>query len=120
MTTAEQRTLFAIDCGATNWRLYRSQYDVIGNKARLQGEPSPCPLTSFVDRRLPAIVQLSPDGTQLESYGDMARSQIDDEVNRLRIRDYFKPCIGGHRGDSRNFGAQWGIPIWNFWMFLAR
>ena len=96
MTTTEQRTLFAFDCGATNWRLYRSQYDVLGNKARLQGEPSPCPLTSFVDRRLPAIVQLSPDGTALETYGEMAYAQIDDEVNRVRIRDYFKPCIGGH------------------------
>jgi hypothetical protein len=96
MTTAEQRTLFAFDCGATNWRLYRSQYDVLGNKARLQGEPSPSPLTSFVDRRLPAVLQLSPDGTQLDCYGEMAQSQIEDETSRLRIRDYFKPCIGAH------------------------
>ena len=100
MTTAEQRTLFAIDCGATNWRLYRSQYKVIGNRARLQGEPSPCPLTSFVDHRLPAIVQLSADGKMLESYGDMAQSRIDDEGSRLRIRDYFKPCIGGHLAEA--------------------
>ena len=96
MTTTEQRTLFAFDCGATNWRLYRSQYEVRGNKARLNGEPSPSPLTSFIDRRLPAVLMLSPDGTQLESYGEMAHSQIDDEANRLRIRDYFKPCIGAH------------------------
>ena len=96
MTTTEKRTLFAFDCGATNWRLYRSQYDVIGNQARLQGEPSPSPLTSFLDRRLPAVLQLSPDGTQLECYGEMAQSQIEDETSRLRIRDYFKPCIGAH------------------------
>ena len=62
MATLEQRTLFAFDCGATNWRLYRSQYEVNGNTARLVGEPSPSPLTSFVDRRLPAVVQLSLDG----------------------------------------------------------
>ncbi len=96
MTAAGQRTLFAFDCGATNWRLYRAQYDVIGNKARLQGEPSPSPLTSFVDRRLPAVLQLTPDGNEIECYGEMAQSQIEDEANRLRIRDYFKPCIGAH------------------------
>ena len=96
MTIADQRTLFAFDCGATNWRLYRSQYEVIGNRARLQGEPSASPLTSFIDRRLPAVLQLSPDGTRLECYGEMAQSQIEDETSRLRIRDYFKPCIGAH------------------------
>jgi len=96
MTTADQRTLFAFDCGATNWRLYRSQYNVIGSKARLQGEPSPSPLTSFVDRRLPAVLLLTPDGTQLESFGEMAQSQVDNETNRKCIRDYFKPCIGSH------------------------
>ena len=100
MTIADQRTLFAFDCGATNWRLYRSQYEVIGNRARLQGEPSPSPLTSFVDRRLPAILQLSPDGVQLESYGEMAQSRVDDETSRARIRDYFKPCIGAHLADD--------------------
>lgn len=96
MTTAEQRTLFAFDCGATNWRLYRSQYEVIGNQAHLVGEPSPSPLTSFADRRLPAVLMLSPAGTQLECYGENAQSQIENEANRLRIRDYFKPCIGAH------------------------
>ncbi len=96
MNTVEQRTLFAFDCGATNWRLYRSEYEGIRNKTRLLGEPSPSPLTSFVDRRLPAVLQLSPDGTRLDSYGENAQSQIDNEASRLRIRDYFKPCIGAH------------------------
>lgn len=96
MTTNEQRTLFAFDCGATNWRLYRTQYEVVGYKARLIGEPSSSPLTSFVDRRLPAVLQLSSDGTGLESYGENAQSQIDNENSRLHIRDYFKPCIGAH------------------------
>lgn len=96
MATTEQRTLFAFDCGATNWRLYRSQYEMVGHKASLVGEPSPSPLTSFIDRRLPAVLLLTPDGNDLESYGEMAQSQVDDEANRLRIRDYFKPCIGAH------------------------
>jgi hypothetical protein len=96
MAKSEQQTLFAFDCGATNWRLYRSQYDLVGNRVHLIGEPSPSPLTSFVDRRLLAILLLTPDGTELDCYGDMAQSQVDDESNRLRIRDYFKPCIGAH------------------------
>ncbi|MCD4674177.1 MAG: Hsp70 family protein, partial [Anaerolineaceae bacterium] len=96
MNTTEQRTLFAFDCGATNWRLYRTQYEIVGYKARLIGEPSPSPLTSFVDRRLPAVLQLSADGTGLESYGENAQSQIDNESSRLHIRDYFKPCIGAY------------------------
>ena len=96
MTQSEQRTLFAFDCGATNWRLYRSQYELVGSKANLIGEPTPSPLTSFVDRRLPAVLLLTPDGTDLECYGEMAQSQVDNEAARLRIRDYFKPCIGAH------------------------
>jgi len=96
MANSEQRTLFGFDCGATNWRLYRSQYDLVGNRVHLTGEPSPSPLTSFVDRRLPAVLLLTPDGTELDCYGEMAQSQVDDETNRLRIRDYFKPCIGAH------------------------
>jgi len=96
MANAEQQTLFGFDCGATNWRLYRSQYDLIGNRVQLVGEPTPSPLTSFIDRRLPAVLLLTPDGTELDCYGEMAQSQVDDEANRLRIRDYFKPCIGAH------------------------
>ena len=92
----DQKTLFAFDCGATNWRLYRAQYNINGSQAYLVGDPSPSPLTSFVDRRLPAVLLLSPDGTKLECYGENAQSQIDDESCRLRIRDYFKPCIGAH------------------------
>ena len=96
MNTTEQQTLFAFDCGATNWRLYRAQYELAGYRAQLIGDPSPSPLTSFYDRRLPAVLMLSPDGSGLESYGEMAQNQVDDESCRLRIRDYFKPCIGAH------------------------
>lgn len=99
MKITEQKTLFAFDCGATNWRLYRSQYVVDEFEVQILGEPSPSPLTSFVDRRLPAVLLLSPDGTRLESYGENAQSQVDNEASRLHIRDYFKPCIGAHLED---------------------
>ena len=58
------------------------------------------PLTSFLERRLPAMLQLSSDGMRLESYGEMAQSRVDDENSRARIRDYFKPCIGAHLADD--------------------
>lgn len=96
MNTTEQRTLFAFDCGATNWRLYRAQYEIAGYRANLIGDPSPSPLTSFYDRRLPAVLMLTPDGSNLQSYGEMAQNQVDNESSRLHIRDYFKPCIGAH------------------------
>ena len=102
MATTEQQTLFAFDCGATNWRLYRSQYDLVGNRVHLVGEPSPSPLTSFVDRRLPAVLLLTPDGTELECYGEMAQSQVDDEANRLRIRDYLNPASVPTSTPTRN------------------
>jgi hypothetical protein len=91
-----QETLFAFDCGATNWRLYRVGYQPDGPAVRMLGEPQPSPLTSFVDRRLPAILLLSPDGTALESFGDVAQGQLEDEKLRERVREYFKPCIGAH------------------------
>jgi molecular chaperone DnaK (HSP70) len=91
-----QQTLFAFDCGATNWRLYRVSYQSDGPTVRMLGEPQPSPLTSFVERRLPTVILLSPDGTTLESFGDVAQHQLEDEKLRERIRDYFKPCIGAH------------------------
>jgi hypothetical protein len=91
-----QQTLFAFDCGATNWRMYRMEYQVDGARAQIQGEPQPASMTSFVDRRLPAVICLSPEGTALESFGDVAQQQLEDEQNRERVRDYFKPCIGSH------------------------
>ena len=96
MPVSSQQTLFAFDCGATNWRLYRMEYRVDGMCARILGEPQPASLTSFVDRRLPAVICLNPEGNALESYGDVAQQQLEDEQNRERVRDYFKPCIGSH------------------------
>jgi hypothetical protein len=89
-------TLFAIDCGATNWRIYRAGYQVDGASVRLAAEPQPSPLTSFVERRLPAMLCLSPDGVGLETFGEAAQQRLEDEAVRERVREHFKPCIGAH------------------------
>jgi hypothetical protein len=89
-------TLFALDCGATNWRLYRAEYDVSGGSTRLASDPQPSPITSFVDRRLPAVICLDPKGEALESFGEVAQQRLEDETTRERVREYFKPCIGSH------------------------
>ena len=96
MPGSVQQTLFAFDCGATNWRLYRMEYRVEGACAQILGEAQPASTTSFVDRKLPAVVCLNPEGTTLESFGDVAQQQLEDEQIRERVRDYFKPCIGSH------------------------
>ena len=100
MTNGKQITLFALDCGATNWRLYRVSYLVNGNLISVLGEPQPSPLTSFLERRLPAILTLNPAGTGIESFGEVAQSQLEDENARDRVREYFKPCIGAHLEDN--------------------
>ena len=96
MATNTHETLFALDCGATNWRLYRVGYKVSGGKAQIIGEPQPSPLTSFVDRKLPAVILLNPEGTAIESIGEVAQQQLENEETRERVREYFKPCIGAH------------------------
>jgi molecular chaperone DnaK (HSP70) len=100
MSLQDQQTLFAIDCGATNWRLYRSIYQIGQGKAQLFGEPQISSLTSFSDRKLPAVILLSPDGHRLESFGEDARQQLEHETARTRVREFFKPCIGSHIVDS--------------------
>ena len=96
MLENRQLTLFALDCGATNWRLYRMEYTLEGPVARTTGSPQPSPLTSFVDRKLPAVICLNADGTALESIGEVAQQQLEDERCRERVREQFKPCIGSH------------------------
>lgn len=96
MTTAQPNTHFAFDCGATNWRLYRASYRTEDGRLLLASEPKPSPLTSFSDRKLPAAVFLSPDGENLESFGEEAQQRAEDETQRERLREYFKPCIGAH------------------------
>jgi hypothetical protein len=91
-----QLTLFALDCGATNWRLFRLEYKMSGGDVQMLGEPQPSPMTSFVDRKLPAVICLDPEGTSIESFGETAQQELEDERIRERVRDYFKPCIGAH------------------------
>lgn len=96
MASGKPITLFAIDCGATNWRLYRAEYRQSGSQIRIQGEPQPAPLTSFSERKLPAILTLNSEGTAVENIGEVSQTQIEDETTRQRVREYFKPCIGAH------------------------
>lgn len=96
MRPSGQETLFALDCGAMNWRLYRAGYGIDGNSSQLIEEPKPSPLTSFVDRKLPAAILLTPEGDAVESFGEVAKGQLENEAVRRRIREYFKPCIGVH------------------------
>ena len=91
-----QITVFAIDCGATNWRLFRGEYQITDASIQMIGGPQPAPLTSFIDRRLPAVLCLNPAGNTLESFGEVAQQQLDDELQRERVREHFKPCIGSH------------------------
>lgn len=96
MPSPQQITLFALDCGATNWRLYRTSYQVTGSSARLVGEPQSAPLTSFADRNLPAAILLSEDGSSLDGIGEVAYQRLEDEKLRQRVRVLFKPSIGVH------------------------
>ncbi len=96
MATSSQQTLFALDCGATNWRLYRLEYQSTGVGVSLVGEPQASPLTSFNERKLPAIICLNPEGNALESFGEVAQGQLENEQTRGQVREYFKPCIGAH------------------------
>jgi len=96
MALAEPVTVFGIDCGATNWRLYRATYQSGEGGLVLSGESQPSPLTSFGDRKLPAILVLNPAGDGLEMMGGPALQQLEDEAVRGRIREYFKPCIGSY------------------------
>lgn len=91
-----QETLFALDCGATNWRLYRASYLFEHGKAVLVGEPQVSPLTSFLDRELPAAILLNPAGDGIDGFGEIAQQQLENEARRHDVREYFKPCIGAH------------------------
>jgi hypothetical protein len=96
MQNHQPLTVFALDCGATNWRLYRAEYEVSDGGVRLASDPQPAPITSFVDRRLPAVICLDAKGEALESFGEVAQQELEDELARERVREYFKPCIGAH------------------------
>ena len=89
-------TLYALDCGTVNWRLYRMEYHYDGAQAQHVTSPLSSPLTNFSDRKLPAILALTPDGTGLEAIGDAALNCLEDTQTRNRVREFFKPSIGSH------------------------
>lgn len=84
--------LFALDCGSTNWYIYRATYEKMRQAIQLVHEPLPSPLSSFVEGRLKTVILLNQDGTGLESFGETAYQS----PRREYIRDFFKPCIGSH------------------------
>ena len=100
MPQHEQHTLFALDCGATNWRLYRSIYLFEGGTAALIGEPQISSLTSFTNRKLPAAIELSPEGDRIVNFGENAQQQLEKQESRAQVREFFKPCIGQHLIES--------------------
>jgi hypothetical protein len=96
MAASSQQTVFALDCGATNWRLFRLEYRSTEDGITLVGDPQAAPLTSFIDRKLPAVLCLNPEGSGVESLGEVAQGQLENEQSRAQVREYFKPCIGIH------------------------
>lgn len=94
MPTADRKTLFALDPGATNWRLFRAVYQQEGGRVRLLSEPASSPLTSFTERRLPAVLLLNPAGDAADCYGEAAELLLEQDDLRPRLRAYFKPSIG--------------------------
>lgn len=96
MPSPTQQTLFALDPGATNWRLYRAVYEESGGRMRLRSEPAASPLTSFTERRLPSALLLDAEGGGLAGCGEAAQLAVEDDALRPYVRAYFKPSIGAH------------------------
>jgi hypothetical protein len=92
----EKITLYALDCGTANWRLYRMEYHFEGEKARHVTSPLSSPLANFSDTKLPAVVLLNPEGTDEEAVGETALGYLEDHQARVRLREFFKPSIGSH------------------------
>jgi hypothetical protein len=68
MLSKHQVAVFALDCGATNWRIFRANYSVEGPNIQLLGEPLPSPPTSFSDRKLPAAILLNAKDGSMDFY----------------------------------------------------
>ena len=96
----EKITLYALDCGTVNWRLYRMEYHFDGGKARHVTSPLSSPLANFSDTKLPAVVLLNPEGTNVEAVGETALGYQEDHLVRERLREFFKPSIGSHLADK--------------------
>jgi hypothetical protein len=102
----EKITLYALDCGTVNWRLYRMEYHFEGEKARHVTSPLSSPLANFSDTKLPAVMLLNPAGTDVESVGETALGYQEDHQARGRLREFFKPAIGSHlldKSDPRQY-----------------
>jgi hypothetical protein len=89
-------TLYALDCGTVNWRLYRMEYHYDGEQARHVTSPLSSPLANFSDTKLPAVLLLNEDGTDVEAIGETALGYLEDQQVRSRLREFFKPSIGSH------------------------
>lgn len=96
MDSTGKITLYALDCGAVNWRLYRMEYHFEEGDAKHVTSPLSSPLSSFKDRKLPAVLTLNEDGSDAEAIGEQALAHIEDHSIRNRVRDFFKPSIGNH------------------------
>jgi hypothetical protein len=96
MAQSKKITLYALDCGTVNWRLYRMEYHYDGARAQHVTSPLSSPLSNFTDRKLPAVITLTEDGTAVEAIGETALSYLEDSLVRNRIREFFKPSIGSH------------------------
>ena len=98
--SGEKITLYALDCGTVNWRLYRMEYHFDGGKARHVTSPLSSPLANFSDTKLPAVLLLNSQGTRAEAIGETALGYQEDQQARMRLRDFFKPSIGSHLADK--------------------
>jgi molecular chaperone DnaK (HSP70) len=96
----EQISVFAVDCGATNWRLFRSVYEINHGKAKIINEPQCSPLTSFTSRQLPAAVFYDKEEKRVIGFGETALNHLEEETTRKRVRFFFKPSIGNHLIDN--------------------
>jgi hypothetical protein len=92
----EKITLYALDCGTVNWRLYRMEYHYDGEKARHVTSPLSSPLANFSDTKLPAVLLLNPGGIDVDAVGETALGYQEDHQVRTRLREFFKPSIGSH------------------------
>ncbi len=96
MAQDKKITLYALDCGTVNWRLYRMEYHYDGARAQHVTSPLSSPLANFSDRKLPAVLTLTTDGTNIETLGETALAVLEDTQARYRVREFFKPSIGSH------------------------
>ena len=96
MVLGDKITLYALDCGTVNWRLYRMEYHFDEGHAQHVTSPLSSPLSNFTDRKLPAVLALTEDGTSIESIGEKALGYLEDSQIRNRVREFFKPSIGSH------------------------